>query len=1126
MFKNNEYSAIKVIGLIAIIGVVGWIIAKSMGDTFAPNQARVLPETQSAPWRTYRELDADGKLGGRTISDLLEVTVSYDTAKPGVLSFDNLAIKKGFSPRTKFDEDGLRIQTLDASGRVLSSRSFRAKKTEIHAFPAQNGSVSGEGDRVSTAGSVVMLLPFSETAATVHVVNKENVVLASQKLSGITHVNNTPTWKGLDGKEFQKRTRIKESRTTSFLTKKVLAAGDPMKYEFVFIGNGYSSAELAQFHTDVNNFANSILSIDPMRSRASQLSFAYVDNTTDLSCIHTQVGGEPAPGRLITCNNTLATQLVNTAGAPYDKIVIITKDAVYGGSGGSIPVAYNGSGGPAMIIHEALGHSVGGNLDVYPLYTSNGTIDNHVHSLGGATTAGNCYAGTPPASVWSGMVGTADYTATCNYPNWYDAGTSMMENLGVLYFTAPEQQMINTQLDLYAGSFSDSSNPTVTIASPLNGAVVSSGASVTVTTSASDNLGVARVAFYVDATLTKNIYLAPYMYTFSGLSNGTHTIEVRAYDAENNFGTSTASITVGSAIGGPDTQAPTAPTNLSASNTTQTATTISWTASTDNVGVTGYDIYKNGSLAGTTTGTSYTATGLTASTTYAFTVKAKDLAGNVSPASSSLSVTTTAVASSTTAITYPTNGQVLTAGVQITITATIPSNANKATLYRQYNSNSMYQVGNDSTSPYSFNWTPNSSGTYTLRVKAYQGNTLIGTSSDVIVTVGTGSAPDTQAPTTPTNLSSTNTTQIGTSLSWTASTDNVGVTGYDIYRNGTLAGSTTTTSYNASGLTSSTTYSFTVKAKDAVGNVSGTSSAVSVTTLASADTTPPIIGAISTSGVLSNGATVSWTTDEASDSQVEYGTTTVYGFLTALNTSMVTNHSQMISGLSAETTYYYRVKSKDVSGNLAVSGSGTFTTLALADTTAPVIGAISSGTPTTAGTSISWTTNEASDSQVEYGTTTSYGASTVLDTPLVTSHAVTLTNLSASTTYHFRVRSKDGAGNLAISADGTFVTATPSSGGDCTQTVCITYPINGQTVSGAIIVSADVTIGGVGSVTFYGSWNGNSQFQLTSADNTAPYTNTWTPQSGGTYTITAKAWSGTYASGTLLGTSAPVVVTK
>ncbi|MFO7827324.1 MAG: PKD domain-containing protein, partial [Bacteroidales bacterium] len=195
---------------------------------------------------------------------------------------------------------------------------------------------------------------------------------------------------------------------------------------------------------------------------------------------------------------------------------------------------------------------------------------------------------------------------------------------------------------------------------------------------------------------------------------------------------------------GEDTQAPTAPTNLSASNVTETSFTLSWNASTDNVGVTGYDIYQNGSFLASTANTSYDVTGLNASTTYNYYVKAKDAAGNVSAASNTLEVTTD---------------------------------------------------------------TP----------------------------------PDTEAPTAPSNLSSSNVKENSVDLSWTASTDNVGVTGYDIYKDGSYLANTSSTNYTVAGLSASTTYEFYVKAKDEAGNVSAASNTLDVTTLA--ENTAPIADA-------------------------------------------------------------------------------------------------------------------------------------------------------------------------------------------------------------------------------------------------------------------------------------------
>src|SRR6185295_4722989 len=125
---------------------------------------------------------------------------------------------------------------------------------------------------------------------------------------------------------------------------------------------------------------------------------------------------------------------------------------------------------------------------------------------------------------------------------------------------------------------------------------------------------------------------------------------------------------------------------------------------------------------------------------------------------------------------------------------------------------------------------------------------------------------------------------------------------------------------------------------------------------------------------------------------------------------MVTSHAVTLAGLTENTTYHYRVKSKDVAGNVATDSDQTFNTL---DGSAPQITAVSATNITTTGATITWSTNEAADSLVEFGTTASYGSSTSLDAALVTSHAVTLAGLTENTTYHYRVKSKDASGNLA-----------------------------------------------------------------------------------------------------------------
>ncbi len=217
------------------------------------------------------------------------------------------------------------------------------------------------------------------------------------------------------------------------------------------------------------------------------------------------------------------------------------------------------------------------------------------------------------------------------------------------------------------------------------------------------------------------------------------------------------------------------------------------------------------------------------------------------------------------------------------------------------------------------------------------------------------------------------------------------------------------------GLTSA---NFTVdtSAVSATRNVTITASYSGASRMATLTVRPPAISAIIAGSIVSTGATISWTTDVAADSQVEYGTTTAYGSATTLNPALVTSHSVALSGLTANTLYHFRVRSKDAAGNLSVSADSTFTTSA--DAT-PVISAVAAGSITV----ITWTTDKPADSQVEYGATTAYGLSSGLNTAMTTSHSVALSGLTANTLYHFRVRSKDAGDNLAVSADSTFTTA-------------------------------------------------------------------------------------------------------
>jgi chitodextrinase len=294
-----------------------------------------------------------------------------------------------------------------------------------------------------------------------------------------------------------------------------------------------------------------------------------------------------------------------------------------------------------------------------------------------------------------------------------------------------------------------------------------------------------------------------------------------------------------------DTQAPTVPTGLSAQAISSSQINLSWTASTDNIGVTGYRIYRcTGSSCtpsnqiATSATNSYSNTGLSASTAYTYAVSAYDAAGNVSSPSASATATTSS-SGDTQAPTVPTglSGQAISSS-QINLSWAASTDNIGVTGYRIYrcigsNCTPNNQIATSTTNSYS-NTGLSASTTYTYRVSAYDaaGN-VSSQSASATATTLSGGGGDTQAPTVPTGLSGQAISSSEINLSWAASTDNVGVTGYRIYLNGVLIDTSATNSYSDTGLSASTTYTYSVSAYDAAGNDSSQSSSVSSTTLSS-----------------------------------------------------------------------------------------------------------------------------------------------------------------------------------------------------------------------------------------------------------------------------------------------------
>jgi chitodextrinase len=185
--------------------------------------------------------------------------------------------------------------------------------------------------------------------------------------------------------------------------------------------------------------------------------------------------------------------------------------------------------------------------------------------------------------------------------------------------------------------------PVVTLTSPSHGASFTAPASVDLVATASDPDGsIARVEFLVDGRVVASSTAAPYAHRTTFEAPGSYQLAARATDNQGATSTSPA-VTISVQAPPADTTPPTVPQGLSATAVSPNSVRLSWRPSTDDVGVAGYEVERNGSvLSGLVTSTEFTDTGLSAATTYTYRVRATDAAGNRSAWSAPATVTTPA----------------------------------------------------------------------------------------------------------------------------------------------------------------------------------------------------------------------------------------------------------------------------------------------------------------------------------------------------------------------------------------------------------------------------------------------------------------------------------------------------
>ncbi|HSW92443.1 MAG TPA: DUF4038 domain-containing protein [Patescibacteria group bacterium] len=347
---------------------------------------------------------------------------------------------------------------------------------------------------------------------------------------------------------------------------------------------------------------------------------------------------------------------------------------------------------------------------------------------------------------------------------------------------------------------------------------------------------------------------------------------------------------------------------------------------------------------------------------------------------------------------------------------------------------------------------------------------------------------DLVAPSVPSGVSAMAASASQINLAWAAATDNVGVTGYRVYRNGTLQASVAGTTYQDTGLNASTAYTYTVRAYDAAGNTSSDSNAVSATTLAPPPVPTVSLTATPTAIPAGGSSTLDWTSTDATGC-------TASG---SWSGAKAVSGSQVVSGLVTPSTY--TLTCSGAGGQATTSATVTpdpDTTAPTVSLTAPVDGATVTGTipvlaiasDNIAVSSVAFSVDGTQQGTTD--TTSPYGIA--LDTTTI-----------PNGTHTIRATAYDASGNTAY-AEVTVTVDNQAPPVDTTPpTVAITVPAQAATVSGAVTISADASDDtGVAGVTFY-----TDTTQVGTEVTTAPYSVSWntTIVPNGTVSLTAVAW--------------------
>jgi PKD repeat protein len=617
--------------------------------------------------------------------------------------------------------------------------------------------------------------------------------------------------------------------------------------------------------------------------------------------------------------------------------------------------------------------------------------------------------------------------------------------------------------------------PTVSITTPANNSRFTPPANIAITaTAAGTNATISNVEFFQGSTKIGEDNTAPYSIAWSNVGSGTYQLTAKATDSNNLSTISTPITAVVNAAPTVSLIMPAPGQQFSSPGTV----TLGATASDSDGTISKVDFYQGSTLVGTDTTSPYTFTWTNVATgNYSITARATDNLGDTGT-STPISITVNNLP--TASITSPANGTVVNAPANISIAASAADNDGTISKVEFYQG--AVKLGEDTTAPYTFNWTNVAAGSYTLTARATDNLGGVTTSSPVSIIVNTLPTVSLTMPAPGQQFSSPGTVTLGA----TASDSDGTITKVDFYQGSTLLGTDTTSPYTFTWINVPTgVYSITARATDNVGEVT-ISSAVSITV----NNSPAVSIFSPAGGTVFNAPATIGITATASDNDGTISKVEFYQGAVKLGEDTTAPYTFNWTNVAAG-SYSLTAKATD---NLGAITSSTAVGVTVNDPPTVSITNPTSGSMFNAPGSITIYAN-AADSDGTVSKVDFYQGSTLIGTVTAAPWAMIWANVSAGN-YNLTAKATDNRGVTTTSSAVNVIVNSP-------PTISITSPANNSTfaqpASAVISVSVSDPDGTISKVEFF---DGSTKLGETLS---APFSFNWNPIAAGTHSVTAKA---------------------